>query len=164
MLHIKGIIICYIYSIIILPQAVARCLCSRQCSVICSKTARHEQGRLPRGHPQQTGWRCIQRHDPKSIGGEWHFSCSWISLFQAGVVSRAWKKDCNSLQKCSIPEAGELGGRVRGSAVGGEQLEMLLSLLSTESNPSLLSRTTCIFLGNSTACFSFPSWAYWSTI
>lgn len=71
---------------------MARCLCSRQCSVICSKSARHELGRSPRGHPQQIRWRCIQRHDPKSIKEEWHFSCDWIPLFHAEVVSRAWKE------------------------------------------------------------------------
>lgn len=64
---------------------MARCLCSRQCSVICSKTARHEQGRSPRGHPQQIS---IQRHDPKSFRGEWHFSCSWIPPFHASCVQR----------------------------------------------------------------------------
>lgn len=90
---------------------MALCLCRRQCSVICSRIARHEQGRSPCGHPQQIRWRRIQRHDPKSIRGEWQFSCSWIPLFHAEVVSRAWKKDCNSLQKCSIPEAGQLRGR-----------------------------------------------------
>lgn len=90
---------------------MALCLCRRQCSVICSRIARHEQGRSPCGHPQQIRWRHIQRHDPKSIRGEWQFSCSWIPLFHAEVVSRAWKKDCNSLQKCSIPEAGQLRGR-----------------------------------------------------
>lgn len=134
MLHIKRIIICSIYSIIILPQAVARCLCSRQCSVICSKTARHEQGRPPRGHPQQ-----MRGMIPKA-SAEDGISPATESLY-------SMQKLCPEPgRKLAIPCRGAASWR-QGSAVGGgrEAAGNAAQLLSAEFNPRLLSTATCIF-------------------
>lgn len=103
MLHIKQMIIWFIYSIRILPLANALCLCRRKCSVICSEIARHMQGGSPRGNSQQKGHAgaSFLKHQ-----GRMAFLLQLIPSFPHRSYAKSLegkeREDYNSLQQCGI--------------------------------------------------------------